>query len=134
MLTTISAAMTRTFVPCSAGGGPYWPACGRRDADGAGACPVKGGRVMGLEGPMAAGHGHPVAGGGQGEIRAADTDRDRVAGILSTAYSEGRLSSDEYDARLESALSARTYADLDHIVTDLPVAQKTVPSPAARPW
>jgi hypothetical protein len=68
---------------------------------------------------------------GQGEIRAADTDRDRVAGILSTAYSEGRLSSDEYDARLESALSARTYADLGHIVTDLPAAQKTVPSPAA---
>jgi hypothetical protein len=86
---------------------------------------------MGLEAPMAAGRGHPVAGGGQGEIRAADTDRDRVAGILSTAYSEGRLSSDEYDARLESALSARTYADLDHIVTDLPAAQKTVPSPAA---
>ena len=92
---------------------------------------MKGGRVMGLEAPMAAGHGHPVAGGGQGEIRAADTDRDRVAGILSTAYSEGRLSSDEYDARLESALSARTYADLDHIVTDLPAPQKTVPSPAA---
>ena len=92
---------------------------------------MKGGRVMGLEGPMAAGHGYPVAGGGQGEIRAADADRDRVAEILGTAYSEGRLSRDEYDARLESALSARTYADLDHIVTDLPAVQKTVPSPAA---
>ena len=45
-------------------------------------------------------------------MRAADADRDRVVGILSTAYSEGRLSEDEYDARLESALSARTYADL----------------------
>ena len=81
---------------------------------------------------MAAGHGHPVAGGGQGEIRAADTDRDRVAGILSTAYSEGRLSSDEYDARLESALSARTYADLDQVVTDLPVAPATVVTTAAK--
>jgi len=80
---------------------------------------------------MAAGRGYPVAGGGQGRMRAADTDRDRVAGILGTAYSEGRLSRDEYDARLESALSARTYADLDHIVTDLPAAQKTAPSPAA---
>jgi len=28
-------------------------------------------------------------------------------------------------------LSARTYADLDHVVTDLPPAQATVPSPAA---
>jgi len=86
---------------------------------------------MGLEAPMAAGHGHPVADDEQGKIRAADTDRDRVAGILSTAYSEGRLSSGEYDARLESALSARTYADLDHVVTDLPTAQPAVPGPAA---
>ena len=80
---------------------------------------------------MAAGHGYPVAGGDQGKMRAADADRDRVAGILGTAYSEGRLSKDEYDARLESALSARTYTDLDHVVTDLPPVQVTVPSPAA---
>jgi len=80
---------------------------------------------------MAAERGYPVAGGGQGRMRAADTDRDRVAGILGTAYSEGRLSRDEYDARLESALSARTYADLDHVVTDLPAAQPAVPGPAA---
>ena len=80
---------------------------------------------------MAAGHGYPAAGGGQGKMRAADADRDRVAGILSTAYSEGRLSRDEYDARLERVLSARTYADLDHVVTDLPAAQATVPSPVA---
>jgi len=80
---------------------------------------------------MAAGRGYPVAASGQGGTRASDADRDRVAGILSTAYSEGRLSRDEYDARLESALSARTYADLDHIVTDLPAAKATVASPAA---
>jgi Domain of unknown function (DUF1707)/Domain of unknown function (DUF4190) len=86
---------------------------------------------MGREASMAAGHGYPVAGGEQGKIRAADADRDRVAGILGTSYSEGRLSRDEYDARLESALSARTYADLDHVVTDLPTAQATVPGPAA---
>jgi DUF1707 SHOCT-like domain/Domain of unknown function (DUF4190) len=66
-------------------------------------------------------------------MRAADGDRDRVAGILGTAYSEGRLSKDEYDARLESALSARTYADLDQVVTDLPTAQVTALSPAAGP-
>ena len=88
------------------------------------------GRVMGLEAPMAAGHGYPAAGGGQGKMRAADADRDRVAGILSTAYSEGRLSRDEYDARLQRALPARTYADLDHVVADLPAAQATGPTPA----
>ena len=68
--------------------------------------------------------------GERGKMRAADADRDRVVGLLSTAYTEGRLSKDEYDARLQSALSARTYADLDQIVADLPVAPATVVTPA----
>jgi hypothetical protein len=58
-------------------------------------------------------------------MRAADTDRDRAVGFLTTAYTEGRLGREEYDARLESALSARTYADLDRVVTDLPGARAT---------
>ena len=65
-------------------------------------------------------------------MRAADADRDRVVGFLNTAYTEGRLSKDEYDARLDSALSARSYADLDQVVTDLPVAPATVVTPAAK--
>jgi hypothetical protein len=84
---------------------------------------------MALEAAMATWAGSPGAGGGRGKLRAADADRDRVAGILGTAYSEGRLSKDEYDARLETALSARTYADLDQVVTDLPV-RVTAPAPA----
>ena len=79
---------------------------------------------------MAAGHGHPVADDGRGKLRAADADRDQVAGILGTAYSEGRLSKDEYDARLDSAMSARTFADLDRVLTDLPVVQAAVAVPA----
>lgn len=86
------------------------------------------GREITLEAPMATGAGNPVVGDGHGKTRAADADRDRVAGILGTAYSEGRLSKDEYDARLEAALCARTYADLEQVVTDLPV-----PSAIARP-
>lgn len=79
---------------------------------------------------MAAGAGNQTAGEGRGKIRAADADRDRVAGILGTAYGEGRLSRDEYDARLEEALAARTYGDLDRLVTDLPVLAA---APAAGP-
>jgi Domain of unknown function (DUF1707)/Domain of unknown function (DUF4190) len=79
---------------------------------------------------MAARHSYPETSGEQGRIRAADADRDRVAEILGTAYTEGRLSRDEYDVRLESALSARTYADLDRVVTDLPAAQPAVPASA----
>ena len=70
-----------------------------------------------------------AAGGEPGQMRATDADRDRVVEFLNTAYSEGRLSKDEYDARLESALSAHTYADLDQLVTDLPAVWATaVPS------
>ena len=79
---------------------------------------------------MTAEQGHPVASGGRGRMRASDADRDRVAGILGTAYTEGRLSKDEYDARLDSAMSARTFADLDQVLTDLP-ARAAVAVPAA---
>jgi uncharacterized membrane protein len=57
---------------------------------------------------------------GPGQMRASDTDRDVATGLLQTAFAEGRLSPDEYDARLGRALSARTYAELDAVTADLP--------------
>jgi Domain of unknown function (DUF1707)/Domain of unknown function (DUF4190) len=70
---------------------------------------------------------------GRGNMRACDADRDRVAELLNVAYSEGRLSKDEYDARLENAFSARTYADLDQLVADLPaVAPAATVTPVTR--
>jgi hypothetical protein len=78
---------------------------------------------MALEAAMAAG-----ADGARDKIRAADADRDRVAEILGTAFTEGRLSKDEYDDRLAAAFAARTYADLDRLVADLPRQ-----APVARP-
>ena len=73
-----------------------------------------------------------TAGGERGKMRAADADRDGVVECLSIAYSEGRLSKDEVDGRLGNALSARTYADLDQLVTDLPAARATAVTPAAK--
>ncbi len=70
---------------------------------------------------MNAGYDHPAA-SWRANMRAADADRDRVAALLNTSYVDGRLSKDEYDARLETTLSARTYAELDQMVADLPVA------------
>src|SRR5215469_11798393 len=70
---------------------------------------------------MGAGYGYPAFGSHRGQLRAGDADRDRVAALLNTAYVDGRLSKDEYDARLETTLSARTYAELDRMVADLPV-------------
>ena len=80
--------------------------------------------------PQSAGRTRACAAGGEREkMRAADADRDRVVEFLNMAYSEGRLSKDEYDGRLENALSARTYADLDQLVTDLPAARVTAVNP-----
>ena len=73
-----------------------------------------------------------TAGGERGKMRAADADRDGVVECLNKAYSEGRLSKDEYDGRLGNALSARTYADLDQLVTDLPAARATAVTPVAK--
>lgn len=79
---------------------------------------------------MGAGYGYPAFGSHRGQLRAGDADRERVAAILNTAYVDGRLSKDEYDGRLESTLSARTYAELDQMLTDLPATPTTGVSPA----
>jgi len=65
-------------------------------------------------------------------MRASDADRDRAVELLGVAYGEGRLSKDEYDDRLNDALSARTYADLDRIVADLPAAQSAEVTPVTK--
>jgi DNA-binding MarR family transcriptional regulator len=46
-------------------------------------------------------------------LLAADADRDAAVERLSAAFSEGRLSDTELESRTASALSARTYGDLD---------------------
>ena len=53
-------------------------------------------------------------------MRASDDDRDRVADRLKQAATEGRLSSEEFEQRLEKALGSRTYGQLDALVADLP--------------
>lgn len=55
-------------------------------------------------------------------LRVSDHDRDVLAEILRQAAGDGRLDMDELDSRLGDALSAQTYADLDSLVADLPVA------------
>ncbi|GAA3758788.1 DUF1707 SHOCT-like domain-containing protein [Micromonospora maritima] len=64
---------------------------------------------------------------GQRQMRAADRDREATAERLRVALEEGRLGLHEYDERLARAYGARTYADLDEVVADLPG-----PAPAER--
>lgn len=53
------------------------------------------------------------------QIRVSHAERDAVAGILQQAVVDGRLSMEELDERLEAALRAKTYADLEPLVADL---------------
>jgi hypothetical protein len=57
---------------------------------------------------------------GRDEMRAADTDRQRVADALRRALDEGRLDLHEYDERLQQTYTAKTYGDLDGLLADLP--------------
>jgi uncharacterized protein DUF4190/uncharacterized protein DUF1707 len=51
---------------------------------------------------------------------AAAADRERTMDVLKAAYTEGRLTKEEFDTRSDRVLAARTYADLAVIVGDLP--------------
>jgi hypothetical protein len=56
------------------------------------------------------------------DLRASHADRDRVVDALRVAAGDGRLSAEELEARLESALSARTLGELAGLTADLPIA------------
>ena len=54
------------------------------------------------------------------DLRAADVDRQFVAERLKSALDEGRLDLHEYDERLQNVYAAKTYGDLDKVLSDLP--------------
>ena len=53
-------------------------------------------------------------------LRVSDAERDEVATLLRDHAAEGRLSADELDDRVGTALSATTRGELDALLTDLP--------------
>jgi uncharacterized protein DUF1707 len=56
-----------------------------------------------------------------GGIRASDAERDATVQRLSQAAGDGRLTLEEFSQRMERASMARTRAELDRLVSDLPV-------------
>ncbi|WBB63431.1 DUF1707 domain-containing protein [Streptomyces sp. WMMC500] len=71
----------------------------------------------------------PVA---EGELRASDADRDRVADILREALAEGRLDPEEHAERIDGVYNAKTVGELEPLVRDLPVGRRAA-GPAAAP-
>jgi hypothetical protein len=56
-------------------------------------------------------------------IRAGDTDRSQALVLLRDATVEGRLTLDEFAERVERTELARTHAELDAVLADLPVVR-----------
>ena len=62
------------------------------------------------------------------DMRMSNADRERIVARLSQAVSEGRLTLDEFEERVDGVLQVRTYGEIDQFVADLPSAG---PTPAA---
>ncbi|MGW7579261.1 DUF1707 SHOCT-like domain-containing protein [Streptomyces sp. NPDC054765] len=58
----------------------------------------------------------------EGDIRASDADRDRIAEILREALAEGRLDPEEHAERIDTVYRAKTLGELEPVVRDLPPA------------
>ena len=51
-------------------------------------------------------------------IRASDADREVVVDALREAFSEGRLTLDEFDERMSTAYASRTWGQLRELTVD----------------
>ncbi len=58
-------------------------------------------------------------------LRVSDAEREAVAAILRREHVAGRLDNVEFDERVSRCLTARSYAELDGLLTDLPIENHT---------
>ena len=63
-----------------------------------------------------------VATAGRGYMLASHADRDQTIDVLKAAFAQGRLTKDEFDARIGHALAARNYAQLAAVTAGIPPA------------
>jgi hypothetical protein len=54
-------------------------------------------------------------------IRASDRERESVVDVLRDAYTDGRLTLDEFEERTSAAYASKTWSDLRELTGDLPV-------------
>ena len=69
----------------------------------------------------------------RGALRASDADREQVIGAIKSAFVQGRLTKDELGARVDQVYASRTYAELAHVIADIPTALTGARSPRD-PW
>ncbi len=70
--------------------------------------------------------------GGRGHLLASHADRERVIGVLKSAFVQGMLAKDEFELRVGQTLASRTNAQLAVLTADLPagLAAAKLPQPA----
>jgi len=61
-----------------------------------------------------------AAAAGRGHLRASQADREQVIDALKAAFVQGRLTKDEFDARIGQTFASRTYAELATVTADIP--------------
>jgi len=64
------------------------------------------------------------------EVRVSDAERTQTADLLRRHLSEGRLTMEEFSDRVEEAYEARTRADLQHTLRELPDLSRPRPRPS----
>ncbi|TNY34741.1 DUF1707 and DUF2154 domain-containing protein [Thermomonospora catenispora] len=72
-----------------------------------------------------------ASGGRVAALRASDADRDRIADRLREALAEGRITPEEHAERIDALYRAKTYAELEPLVADLPDPDGPAPRPRA---
>jgi Domain of unknown function (DUF1707) len=61
-----------------------------------------------------------AAAAGRGLVGTSHADREQVIDVLKAAFVQGRLTKDEFEARVGQALTSRTYAELAAVTADVP--------------
>jgi hypothetical protein len=57
---------------------------------------------------------------GRSRLRASHADREQTIDTLKAAFVQDRLTKDEFDARIDQTLTARTHAELATVISDIP--------------
>jgi class 3 adenylate cyclase len=66
------------------------------------------------------------------ELRASDVDRDQAVERLREHFGAGRLTEEEFDARVDRAYASATHGDLDALTFDLPDEPRRALAPAPK--
>jgi hypothetical protein len=74
-----------------------------------------------------------VLAAGRGHLRASYADREQMVGVLKAAFVQGRLTKDDFDARIGQALAARTYAELATVTVGIPAGRPAAGRPHKPP-